>query len=416
MIMRKIWAYLFGYLSLLVKGPRPERFINLAFSRGVYLWDLNWTSPDTLIVKVYAHSFRPLRHIARQSGCRVRIRKKRGLPFLINRFRRRRMLLFGGFVFVLLLYLLSSFIWTLDIEGTKRISQDKVRRLAAEQGLKPGNFRYQVDRDQVVNHLLRELPEISYAEVEVGPRSRIRIVEKLRAPKAQGNCHIVAKKDGIIDTVFALAGQPMVKEGDLVKKGQIIISGAIYPPEPEPDPDPNNQQPTAPQKPVRYVQAQGVVYARIWYRFYGEAPRDEVVEEETNRTIRIYCIRLGGKEITIKGPDQIPYKYYRTKTSRSRLPQWRNIKVPVEFVTIEAKEIKRVGLRRSFDEAKKLAADRAREQAVKKLPKGAEAVNRQYKVIGTKDDDPVRVLLTVETKEEIGVARPFQTSSKNQDN
>ena len=56
--MRKIWAYIFGYLSLVVKGPHPERFINLAFTRGVYLWDLNWTSPDTLIVKVYAHSFR----------------------------------------------------------------------------------------------------------------------------------------------------------------------------------------------------------------------------------------------------------------------------------------------------------------------------------------------------------------------
>ncbi|MFW0967403.1 MAG: sporulation protein YqfD, partial [Thermacetogeniaceae bacterium] len=122
-----------------------------------------------------------------------------------------------------------------------------------------------------------------------------------------------------------------------------------------------------------------------------------------------------GQEITIKGPDQIPFKYYRTKTSRSRLPQWRTIKVPVEFVTIEAKEIKRVRLQRSFDEAKKLAADRAREQAVKKLPKGAEPVSRQYKLIGTKDDDPVRVLLTVETKEEIGVARPFKTGSKKQD-
>jgi len=412
LIMRKIWAYIFGYLSLMVKGPHPERFINLAFTRGVYLWDLNWTSPDTLILKVYANSFRVLRHLARQSGCRIRIRKKRGFPFLINRFRRRRMLLFGGFIFVLLLYILSSFIWTLDIEGTKRISENKIRSLAAEQGLKPGNFRYQVDRDQVVNHLLRELPEISFAEVKVGPRSRIRIVEKVRVPKVQGNCHIVAKKDGVIDTVLALTGQPMVKEGDLVKKGQIIISGAIYPPEPEPDP--NNQKPPAPQKPVRYVQAQGVVYARVWYRFYGEAPRDEVVEEETNRTVRIYCIRLAGKEITIKGPDQIPYKYYRTKTSRSRLPQWRNIKVPVEFVTIEAEEIKRVRFQRSFDEAKKLAADRARDQAVKKLPKGAEPVSRQYKVIGTKDDDPVRVLLTVETKEEIGVARPFQTGLKNQ--
>jgi similar to stage IV sporulation protein len=412
-IMRKIWAYFFGYLVLVVKGTHPERFINLAFTRGVYLWDLTWTSPDTLIVKVYAHTFRTLRHLARQSGCRVRIRKKRGFPFLVNRFRRRRMLFVGGFVFLFLLYLLSSFIYTVEVEGTDQISPDKIERLAAEQGLRPGSLRYQVDRDQVVNYLLRELPEISYAEVHVSPRSRIRIVEKVSPPKSIGTCHIVAKKDGIIDSMLALTGQPVVKEGDLVKKGQILISGEIYPPEPEPDPNNQNPQPPTPRKPVDFVQAQGVVYARTWYRFYGEAPRNEVIEEETNRTVKIYCIKLGDKEITIHGPSQIPYKFFRAKTTRSKFPQWRNLNLPVEFVTIEAKEIKRARLQRTFEEAKELAAGRARDQAVKGLPDKAEPVSRQYKVIGSKDDNPVRVLLTVETREEIGITQPFQAKEKS---
>ena len=201
--------------------------------------------------------FRASRHLARQSRCRVRIRKSGLRCSNVS-----GGVAFHGFVFVCCSFIFFIIYLTLDIEGTRRISQHKIRNLAAEQGLKPGNFRYQVDRDQLVNHLLRELPEISYAEVEVGPRSRIRIVERLRAPKGQGNCHIVAKKDGIIDTVLALAGQPMVKEGDMVKKGQIIISGAIYPP--DLIPTTNSRLPTTGE----LCPGSGVVYARIWYRFW----------------------------------------------------------------------------------------------------------------------------------------------------
>lgn len=406
MIMKRIWAYLFGYLVLLVQGVHTERFINLAFTRGIHLWDLNWSSPDTLTVKVDARSFRTLRHVARQSNCRIRILEKRGLPFVVFRFRRRRMLLAGALIFCLLLYLLSSVIWTVEIGGTQKIAAARVKDLAAVKGLKRGSFCFQAQREQVENYLLRELPGISYVEVKVGPRSQIKIVEKMVPPPAQGPCHIVAKKDGVIDSILALNGQPQVKEGDMVRKGQLLISGAIYLPLPAAD-SADPKPPPAARKPLRYVSAQGIVYGKLWYRFYGEVLRNEVAEEKTGRKERIYCINMGGKEIIIKGPQKIAYQYYRSQTWKSIFPRWRNKTLPVEFVTIEAEEIRHVCLRRSFEEAVDVAAGRAREKENKGIPKGAVPVKRQYRVIGTRDDNPVRVVLTVETREDIGVIRGF---------
>lgn len=407
--MKKIWSYFLGYLVLVVKGNHPERFINMAFTRGIHLWDLTWTCPDTLMVKVYAQSFRTLRHVARQSSCRIWIHRKHGFPFLIYRFRRRRMLLAGAIIFCLILYFLSSLIWTVEVSGTRKISAARVKDLASVKGLKPGSFCFQAQRELVEDHLLRELPGISYAEVEVGPRSKVKIVEKINPPRSQGPCHIVAKKEGVIDSILALNGQSKVKEGDLVRKGQVLISGAIYPPPPEPDPaDP--KPPLSTQKPLRYVSAQGIVYGKFWYRFYGEVLRDEVVEEKTGRKVRIYCINMASKEIIIKGPHRMPYKYYRSQTWRSKFPRWRNKTLPVEFVTIEAEEIRQVCLRRSFEEAVEVAAGRAREKETRGVPQEAVPIRRQYRLIGTRDDNPVRVVLTVETKEDIGVTRGFKPS------
>jgi similar to stage IV sporulation protein len=414
-IIKKLWAYLYGYLTIVVKGVHPERFINMAIARGIQLWDLSWDSTDTLTVKIYAQSFRTLRHVARQSRCRVRICRKSGFPFLIKRFRRRRMLLIGAIVFVLALYFLSSLIWTVDVSGTRKLSSAQVKELVAAEGLKPGNFCFQLDRDQIENQLLRQLPEVSFVEVNIQPRAKVKVVEKKTPAPSQGPCHIVAKKEGVIDSILVLEGQGMVKEGDLVKKGQVLISGAIYPPLPEPDPAKPEPQ-LSDQKPVSFVNAQGVVYGKYWYRFYGEALLDEVVKEKTGRQVRRYSIIMGGKELIIKGPEEIPYKYYESQT-KSKILRWRNQTLPVEFVTIEAEEVRHVSLKRSYEEAVEVAAERAREKERKEILEGAVLVRRHSKVIGDKDDNPVRVVLTVETKEDFGVSqgiRPAEESEKQE--
>ncbi len=407
MIMKKISAYLFGYVVLDVRGIHPERFINMSFTRGIQLWDLSWDDTDRLTAKAFAQSFRSLRHIAKQSNCRIRILEKQGLPFTAFRFRRRRMLLVGAMAFCLILYFLSSLVWTVDIIGAEKTSVARVRNLAAAKGLRPGNFRFTVQRDQVENYILRELPGVSYAEVNIGPRSQVKIVEKVVPPPSQGICNVVAKKDGVIHSILALKGQAMVEEGDLVRKGQVLVSGTIYPPTPEEDPS-STETPPAKQKPLGHVSAQGLVYGKFWYRCYGEAPREEILQEETGKSARIYCINLNGKEMIIKGPRKIPYKYYKAETQRSRFPDWRNKTLPVEFVTIDAKEVKHTRLRRNFEETVKAATDLAKKKETRALPKGAVPLRRQYKVLGTEDDQIVRVVLTVETKEDIGVIQKFK--------
>jgi similar to stage IV sporulation protein len=391
-----------GFLVLVVRGEHPERFINLATMRGVALWDVIRVNPDTILVKVAARSFGSLRHIARRTKVRVRIRAKRGLPFILQRLRHRGMLVAGAITFCLLLYLFSSLVWTVDVVGTKQLDALYVRQVAASAGLYPGNLRVLVNGKAVADRLMREMPGIAFAEVDFrGTQASVRIYEKLLPLPSLDTAHIVATKAGVIKDVLALKGLPMVKDGDVVRASQILISGIIAPP----PPPKTAGSPPAQYKP-RYVEAQGIVRARVWYRCYAEALRDELVEQKTGRVTNIVSIRIAGKEIIIKGPPSIPYLLYDLKENKRKLPRWRNITLPVEFVTIRVDEIRRFLVRRSYDDALQLAAQRAQTTLAGQIPAGAVVADRQLKVVNT-DMNRVGVQLTVETLEEIGTPQQF---------
>ncbi len=322
MLIRGFWAYMLGFLVLTVRGEHPERFLNLATTRGVTLWDVLWVNPETILVKVAACSFRPLRHIARRTRVRVRIRTKHGLPFTMQRLRRRRMLAVGAIAFCLLLSLLSSLVWTVDVSGAKRLDPAQVRRVAASAGLYQGNLRFMVNGKDVADRLMQEMPGIAFAEVDFrGTQATIRIYERVLPPPSLGPAHIVAGKDGVIKDLLVLAGTAQVKDGDVVHAGQILISGIIAPPlQPK---TPGAPPPPAPLHKPRFVEAQGIVRARVWYRCYAEAPREELVEQKTGRTASIVSIKIAGKEIIIKGPPTIPYLLYDLTEKKRKLPQWR---------------------------------------------------------------------------------------------
>jgi similar to stage IV sporulation protein len=403
-LIRVFWAYMLGFLVLAVRGEHPERFINLASMRGVVLWDAIWVNQETILVKVAARSFKPMRHIARRTNTRVRIRAKGGLPFVLQRLRRRWMLTGGAITFCLLLYLLSSLIWTVDVVGARQLDPVQVRREAASAGLYPGNLRFLVNGKDVADRLMREMPGIAFAEVDFrGTQASIRIYERVSPQPSLGAANIVAVKNGVIKDMLVLAGSPQVKEGDLVRAGQILISGIIAPlPPPKTEGAP---PPPVPYEP-RYVDAQGIVRARVWYRCYAEVPREEVVEQETGRVTTIVSIRLANKEIIIKGPPAIPYPLYNLTENKRKLPQWRNITLPVELVTIRVEEIRRFLLRRSYDEALRLAVQRAQTTMAGQLPAGVVVADHRSRVVNT-DVGRVGVQLTVETLEEIGAPQQF---------
>ncbi|MCK9907372.1 sporulation protein YqfD, partial [Microbacteriaceae bacterium K1510] len=63
-----------------------------------------------------------LRPFLRETGCRTHVEQREGLPFWLIRMRKRSGFALGAFLFLFGLYMLSSFVWNVEVQGTHHIA------------------------------------------------------------------------------------------------------------------------------------------------------------------------------------------------------------------------------------------------------------------------------------------------------
>ena len=121
----KFFDGLGGVITLLVKGKNQERIINLALSRGIYIWDIKWQG-NNLRLRIRSSALQAFQNIAAENDFVLEIITRRGLPFLKKRIQRRIGFVGGAAVFVLALYIMSLFVWSIDISGNKAVDSKKI--------------------------------------------------------------------------------------------------------------------------------------------------------------------------------------------------------------------------------------------------------------------------------------------------
>lgn len=413
MFLFRLISFLFGYVNILVKGDNLEKFLNMAASRGIYLWDIKRTGENEIFVKTRLSAVRPLRHIGRKTKSRFSFRNREGLPFMISRIRKRKSLVIGVVFFLLGLYVMSSFVWFIEVKGNRQLPADVVLKTAAGAGLKVGSAKFRVDQERVENTIMERIPEVSYVGVCIsGTRATIEIAEKIIIQKEQLQpAHIVAKKAGLVKEVLVLVGNPAVKDGDTVVPGQVLISGIIPPPEIQGPAQAGNtagQVKPVPQAPSSYVHARGVVRARVWYEGYGEVPLLEEGTRPTGNSVSRVCIKIAGKEIILSGTQNIPYSFFEVEREVKKPPGWRNISIPVEVIYEKYLEMENYREKRSRAEAVDLARRKALESARSGIGGEVLIVREQAREVTLKNpENLVRYTASIETLEDIGSEKPI---------
>lgn len=225
-----IIRFLFGQVNFIAKGSFPERFMNLTAQYGISLWNVK-KDENILIANCMASEYKALRQIARKTFMKLCLKRKKGLPFILNKYKKRKGLLVGFAIFFTIIYFLSLRIWVINISGLETLEKKEIQNTLIELGIEPGFKAKNVNSSLVENSLMKKYNTISWVSANViGSRLNIEIKEKIDPPeiiKKDQPCNIKAAIDAYITRIEVYSGNPEIHVGDAVQKDQLLVSGIL---------------------------------------------------------------------------------------------------------------------------------------------------------------------------------------------
>jgi similar to stage IV sporulation protein len=395
-----VWHWWGGYLLLDLSGEQVERFLNLVVARGIRVWGLRW-SENGLNLHISTREFKRLRPLARQTHTSVHIVDKLGFPFQLRRIRGRRMLIAGALVFAAVLYMLSLFIWFVEVEGVEMLRSERIRAEAARYGIERGRLMARARIEDFIYELPMRVKQVAWVSVKVtGTRVTLEVIEQTLPPEVPGDvgpAHVVAAKPGLVEEVLVLAGKALVKKGDMVVAGQPLIAGT----------ERHSEQPPGDERvapaPIR---ARGRVKAKVWYDTYAELPLVQTTAERTGAVFSRRMIRLGPEEIILSGSGPVPFEHYEVEQDRLTLPLWRKLRLPVEIITLNYHEVVKSQQRLDRGEVVHQAVKRARQELLPLIPTGASIESTKHELV-TDSKRLIGVRVVIQTLENIGIVQPL---------
>lgn len=379
--MSKIIRYKRGKVTIEAQSHMPERFVNLLWISGANIKNIHKKNITTIVMDISLKDFDKIEEIARKSNTKVKIIDRKGITFFLIRIRRRFALVGGVLIFAALLSYLSGFIWKVDIKTENNLTPYEIRQQLTAFGIVPGTRKSNVNIYELQDKMIKSNEDIMYFKAQIdGSRLLVSAYEKVPPPSVISDdlpCNLAAKKDGQVIRVFTSAGTSLVKSGDMVRAGQLIVKGE-----------------QGKEGSIYTVHAKGEVYAKTYYDVSKEVPYMGVKKVRTGNKFENIYIEILGKRIYLKNSLN-KFKSYDKIVENSKI-----IKSETFYETIETK----------FSlEPKEVINSTASElysKLIQNFDKTVKVIDKKVLSEASGDKYKVRVLITAE--ENIAITEKIQ--------
>lgn len=402
--MKKLINLFLGCGEFRVTGAAPERFLNLCAGSRVRFWNVRWLDGTSFSFRAFYKDKKRLTELSRKAMCELEEARLFGSAAAVHSLRKRWGFLVGMALCLLAVSLLSQFLLVVEVEGNERVSTAAILSELQRFGVYPGAWGPSVDTKEVCNEMMMAMPDLAYLTVHVsGTRAEVAVKEKIPAPKLLDEtvpADIVADADGIIEDIHPAAGRAMFADGDIVAKGEVLISGEmkLRPP-----------QIGDVDRGWLVVRAAGEVYARTWRTLEETIPLQTAVKRYTGAEKTLYTLRILWSEAEFFQNSSILWERY-DKITRTGFLTLFGRTLPLGLTTVTLREY-------TLEEQPLNTEDAARElELILRDRLAALMAEREGEVLRT---DVVRrveggrltVTLLAESREQIGrtVERPGET-------
>ncbi len=368
-------SYIRGYYIISVEGIGIERFLNHLIRNNIRVYNVNRISNTKIEFYIEREDMKSFKQAYRGSNFEVKVKQKTGIPFILKRIYKLKGMWICAVVSLMLLMMTSQFVTDIYIQVPEGIKKEEVKKELYNAGLRPGVYKKNIDRKEIRDQLMLKFDKIAYLSINVrGTNIFVTVTKKaetLKSTEESNYCNIIAEKNGIIENVIPRSGNQVINPGEIVQKGDVLISGANTKSVPE-------------------------VWATTFYEVSKSASYEDTIKKETGNKKKIYTINFYDEKYTIRR--NIKYKDYAIDNKEYKLSIG-NYTFPVRIKASTFSETKNVEIKKDKEKLKKELSEKSLKELEYIIPASARIidVSHDYKV----NKNMLEYVIIVQTSENI---------------
>lgn len=368
-------SFVRGYYTIIVEGLDTESFLNYLIRNKIYVYNVNRIEKTKIQFNIDRDNYKKLKKIHRSNKFNIKVKKQTGIPFIAKRIYTYRGMIICAIISLIILMSTSQFVTDVYITAPEGIDKTALKKELYIQGVKPGVYKKSIDRKIVRDNIMGKFNQIAYVSINIkGTNIFVNITKKDESQNSEENsnyCNIIATKDGIIEKVVPRSGEAVVEEGDIVKKGDVLVNGAKTTALPE-------------------------VWATTFYEAKKSSNYIDVKNQRTDNKKKVYTISFYDKKYKILR--NIKYKDYEieNKTYELKLGDYT---FPIKLTVSTFYEVRKVENKIDVKKVKEELSRAALKELDYTIPVSARIVDSKDKYNVNKS--MVEYIVTVTTSEDI---------------
>lgn len=366
--------YLRGYVVIKVWGYSVERLLNLLGNHDILVWDIeDHGSYHTMHISI--EGFFALKPMLKKTGTRAAVVGKYGLPFFVSKMMQRKLFVAGLVCCILFWCLASRFIWDIRIEGNYALTEDVLMDYLEERGVHTAMKKSALDIAALEQGLREDYDLITWTSAQLKGTALVIHIKENDMPvyddRAEGKergMDLVAARDGVVTYMITRSGVPCAACGDSVKKGDILVSGAV----------PVYNEDTTVRK-YQYVEADADIMLR-----YGQSIslEESIAYDEkcyTGERIEIPVFGSGEKQVSLRLFD-IPYDFYDSSEEKKQVKLLDHLYLPLYYGKRTVQEYEITPKMHTDEEMKALLQEKWRKNISTLSEKGVQIVEKNVTI------------------------------------
>lgn len=387
MLIKIIFNYIIGYIRISIEGYYIERFINICRNNKITIWNLKRDKNVKLELNIGIKDLKKVAQISKKTKCKMKIIKKKGIPFIFNKYRKRKIFFALLILIIFILTISSNFVWNIQIIEENNEILENIYQDIENAGLTTGKLKNKINSKEIINKIRLNRNDIAWMGIELkGTNAIVRIVKATEKPEIineEEYCNIISNKQGIITKINAQNGTIAAKVGDTVNIGTTLINGWME----------------GKYTGIRFVHAKGEIEAKVWHTKSKKISYNITERIETGKIENKYKIKINNFEINLS-KTLSKFEIYDTIDTEKKFKIFSDFYLPISLIKTTNKEVNENKKNQTVEEAKQLGIEELQEELDSEIENKEKIVN---KIINTYEkEDGIEVNVTYEVLENIG--------------